>query len=237
MRQTYFSVFFAIVTIYCLVFGVSGCSKSSQNTTKMTTIKSTKPLPSGFYLPSGYCFLYAGSVVSFKTTFPDSIPAGSTFLWKFGDSTTSSSENPDHIFAQTGSYVVTLIINNDAAHATSNTIQIVSILRSPYTLQMGGPRSWSGTTYSYIKEWGAIGPGTVTDSTFSVQVIDSGTITFLDNVKLRLGQIDTIDKYLVFTDCGDRTMTYYYSKDSLAYRDFYSGTIGHNGEQLYLHAP
>ena len=36
------------------------------------------------------------------------------YTWDFGDSTTSASANPTHIFTTSGSYSVSLIVNNEA---------------------------------------------------------------------------------------------------------------------------
>jgi gliding motility-associated-like protein len=46
-----------------------------------------------------------------KVHFADSSVFASSWLWKFGDGTTSTQQNPIHIYADTGRYTVTLIIN------------------------------------------------------------------------------------------------------------------------------
>lgn len=52
----------------------------------------------------------------------------SSFLWKFGDGTTSSLPLPIHQFADTGTYIVTLIVYNGVASDTlTKSITIVSI--------------------------------------------------------------------------------------------------------------
>ena len=52
----------------------------------------------------------------------------SLFLWKFGDGTTSSLPSPIHQYADTGTYVVTLIVYNGVASDTlTKSIKIASI--------------------------------------------------------------------------------------------------------------
>ncbi len=41
-----------------------------------------------------------------------------SFLWDFGDGSTSSAENPDHIFPRAGDYVVTLTVSNGPESST-----------------------------------------------------------------------------------------------------------------------
>lgn len=49
-----------------------------------------------------------------------------SFLWEFGDGTTSILEYPSHVYAATGKYIVTLtVINGGCRHSTSTTIFIV----------------------------------------------------------------------------------------------------------------
>ncbi|HUM48475.1 MAG TPA: PKD domain-containing protein, partial [Chitinophagales bacterium] len=47
---------------------------------------------------------------------------GTSYKWDFGDGTTSTDENPVHIYANEGIYTVTLIVNGIAACSTSDTL-------------------------------------------------------------------------------------------------------------------
>ena len=46
-----------------------------------------------------------------------------TYLWHFGDGTTSTSQNPSHTYTQNGSYTVTLVVTNQYGCKDSLTIQ------------------------------------------------------------------------------------------------------------------
>jgi PKD repeat protein len=41
-----------------------------------------------------------------------------TYAWDFGDGSTSSVENPTHLYAAAGTYTVTLIVTNEIGSST-----------------------------------------------------------------------------------------------------------------------
>ena len=45
-------------------------------------------------------------------SFNDTSEYGNNYFWDFGDGTTSTQQNPTHLYATTGTYVVSLIVNN-----------------------------------------------------------------------------------------------------------------------------
>ncbi len=68
--------------------------------------------------------------------------AGVTYLWNFGDATTSSSVSPSHTYANAGNYTVTLSANNNYSYScvsTKTTVISVSIcsLASNFTHTVG----------------------------------------------------------------------------------------------------
>lgn len=55
-----------------------------------------------------------------------SFPAGSTFLWDFGDGSTSSEESPEHTYAAAGNYAIKLTITNtDVPQGITDTGSVV----------------------------------------------------------------------------------------------------------------
>jgi len=48
----------------------------------------------------------------FTTTFGIQDNSAISYLWDFGDGTTSTLENPDHTYTESGTYIVSLIVNN-----------------------------------------------------------------------------------------------------------------------------
>ncbi|MDD3875729.1 MAG: C25 family cysteine peptidase [Bacteroidales bacterium] len=62
------------------------------------------------YAPTAnFTYLTNGTVVDFTNT----SQYASTYLWNFGDGTTSTAQNPTHIFSSVGTFTVTLLITND----------------------------------------------------------------------------------------------------------------------------
>ncbi|HKO00415.1 MAG TPA: PKD domain-containing protein, partial [Thermoanaerobaculia bacterium] len=75
-------------------------------------------------------------------------------LWVFGDTTTSSLQNPTHVYASVGQYTVTLTVNSgSASSSTSRTIFV-----SAATPQLAAAFTWSPSA-----------PTTATDVTFADQ--------------------------------------------------------------------
>jgi PKD repeat protein len=54
-----------------------------------------------------------------KVQFTDlSTKSPTSYLWKFGDGTTSTEQNPNHIYTKRGNYTVTEIVKNSAGSNT-----------------------------------------------------------------------------------------------------------------------
>lgn len=65
-----------------------------------------------------------GNTVSFSLNIPDN---GYTYLWKFGDGTTSDLPNPDHLYLQAGVYDVYVLVSKPGcdSHGTGIKVQCV----------------------------------------------------------------------------------------------------------------
>jgi len=83
------------------------------------------PLPQFSALPLTQIFNPAGNPV----TFTNATNAGTwTWLWKFGDGTTSRLENPVHSYTGLGTYTVTLIVNNtNCSDSVKHTVSVLPI--------------------------------------------------------------------------------------------------------------
>ena len=107
-----------------------------------------------------------GQPVNFKSSIP-----GSTYLWNFGDNSTSADTSPNHIYSATGNYKVTMTLNNDTLHVVNHTIEIVN--DPVYTHLIAGMKLWHHvytidyTQTTYPKP----------DTSFSVTYIDPLTIS------------------------------------------------------------
>lgn len=152
-------------------------------------------------------FTYActGLTCSFTDTSSDTDGSVTGWSWAFGDSATSTAQNPSHTFAAAGTYTVALTAtDNDGA--TSSASQAVNVTStSSITLTATGRKvrgvntadlSWSGTYGSTdVKRDGVtiatVSGTTYTDSTgtkggrsFTYQVCNAGTTTCSDVVQL-----------------------------------------------------
>ena len=74
-------------------------------------------------------FIYSGACVGSATQFTDqsTVSSGSinNWAWKFGDGDTSNLQNPSHIYAQGGTYSVSLTVNNNVGCSNETTIPVV----------------------------------------------------------------------------------------------------------------
>lgn len=59
----------------------------------------------------------------------DSVPAGSTYFWNFGDSSTSTAPNPCHTYLNSGNFTITLIATDSVCHDTVSKMTAVNVTR------------------------------------------------------------------------------------------------------------
>lgn len=75
-------------------------------------------VPSGYPLAS-FTYLVTTRVLPFTVQFTDtSVGSGNTYLWDFGDGSTSTDQNPTHIYRYYGEYVVSLTVENSLGKHT-----------------------------------------------------------------------------------------------------------------------
>lgn len=76
----------------------------------LLTLFSCEKLPETSFTYSPMDNPEVGEYIAFENTTPEAI----SYEWDFGDGTASSQENPEHKFAEVGSFQVTLTATNDA---------------------------------------------------------------------------------------------------------------------------
>lgn len=74
-------------------------------------------------LNGNFSFSDMGLTVSFN----DNTPGGDTWAWDFGDGNTSTDQNPQHTYASSGSYDVTLIVSNDCGSDTLTETVMITV--------------------------------------------------------------------------------------------------------------
>lgn len=85
--------------------------------------------------------IYGDSIVSFG----DSSRIGSTWAWDFGDGNTDTVKNPTHVYTQTGTFTVTLIVTN--AHGCSETLTETIVVLSNIGLEESKSLDWMIDVY------------------------------------------------------------------------------------------
>lgn len=82
---------------------------------------------------------FSSVVASSQVTFTNLSTGSTSWLWNFGDSTTSTAQNPVKVYSATGTYTVTLTATN-ALGATNVVTKTVTAVAPPITLD--GPGSY-----------------------------------------------------------------------------------------------
>lgn len=88
-------------------------------------------------------------------------PLNKTFLWEFGDGTTSTEEKPIHEFRDTGIYTITLHVNmndNDCNETTTSTIKVYPGFSTDFTYSAcdNNPTKFQDktrTAYGQVSSW------------------------------------------------------------------------------------
>jgi gliding motility-associated-like protein len=132
---------------------------------------------------------------------------GSTYLWNFGDNTTSTLQNPSHTFIQTGTFIITLTITTPDGCTHSLSLPAVTVYPNPVASFMVNPQAGNTATefyfydqsYSNIISWSwtfgdGIGTSTVQNPTYrydhsglyDVVLAVSNTWGCVDTAKIRM---------------------------------------------------
>jgi PKD repeat protein len=120
-----------------------------------------------------------------------------TWAWDFGDGGTSTSSNPVHVYAASGTYVVTMIVSN--AMGTDTSSRTISIVVAPSAIATSMPDTslcpggsimllaGGGTTYSWSPALNLDDPNIATPTVTGL----SGTRTYVVTVTNEYGCADT----------------------------------------------
>lgn len=182
-------------TVTLVITTAEGCTDTS------TQVVNVFDLPSANFSFSGQC-------LGLLTDFTDlsTVLAGDTLVswdWDFGDSFVSTSQNPSHLYAADGSYVVELIVTNQ--HGCTDTItQTVDIFPKPVAdfsysdVCDGNAVEFEDQTVLssgslIITDWDLGDGNTQNQSTFNYTYSGPGTYTVVLEVESDNGCRDTID--------------------------------------------
>ncbi len=101
-----------------------------------TSCKKDTPAPT-----ADFSFVVAGTEVTFTSVVKNT----TSYLWDFGDETTSTEALPVHTYEVSGTYTVTLTVKGDGGEIT--TTKDVEILPSFLEMLTGGPTAENGKTW------------------------------------------------------------------------------------------
>jgi gliding motility-associated-like protein len=99
-----------------VAYNPNGCFGTSDTSLLNITVKSDSLHPSFVAVKIDSCDPFSVFVLSTSTYNTGPLPASTTYLWNFGDGTTSTLANPPiHAYAVTGSYLITLTLTDTNA--------------------------------------------------------------------------------------------------------------------------
>jgi PKD repeat protein len=91
------------------------------------------------------------TVTDYSVTFTASASNTTSYLWDFGDGTTSAEANPVHVYNMSGTFTVTLTVKGDGGTAMAT--DEVEILPSVVEMLSGGPAALNGKTWVLSPEY------------------------------------------------------------------------------------
>lgn len=111
------------VGTYNYMLVASNTSPSCTDTAFVTVTIFPLPVASFTFSPNNQC---AALPVNFTNTSTGTV-AGTTYLWNFGDATTSTQANPSHTYAAGGTYNVTLTVTNFAGCSSTFNMSVTAL--------------------------------------------------------------------------------------------------------------
>ncbi len=155
------SFHFIFIIIFFLASSISLLSQPGQTSSNFFAYLFN--LSKGRQLRASFTYSPASPAAGQPVQFTDSSTGDpSSWLWSFGDGTTSPAQNPNHVFAATGFHRVSLSVHSGKSTNTATRIVLVlaaSTLRSSFTFSpasplagqaiqfndssTGGPTSWA----------------------------------------------------------------------------------------------
>ncbi len=154
---------YALYGTYTATLTVSdthGDTKTSSTTVTVNDVAPTVNVGGPYSAVQGSAIAFAGSASSVST---QETAAGYSYLWTFGDGSTSTQQNPSHTYASAGSYSVTLKVTDE--DSVSTTVSTTATVTVPALVVSAGPNE-SGNEGSAIAFSGTAsgGSGALSDS-------------------------------------------------------------------------
>lgn len=106
-------------TYNCVLTDASGCVQQNS-----VTISASGALPIASFSTNADTFYFPDPVVQFT----NSSQGETSWIWNFGDGSSSNVQNPSHTYADTGWYCITLIVSNSTGQCKDTTIHCIHVL-------------------------------------------------------------------------------------------------------------
>lgn len=174
---------------------------------------------------------YMSSTTGLTGNFTDmSTGTVNSYLWDFGDATTSTLPNPSHTYATGGSYIVCLIVTNNCSE-TDTICQTVSVcdINTAAFATTGGSLNVSfgdmstGAVDTWLWDFGDAGTSNLQSPTHSYAT--AGTYTVCLIVANACGNSDTTCQVIQVCDTNVAAFTYVSVEDSVMITNTSGGTI------------
>ncbi len=120
-----------VITMNGYVTNTSAVNVSAGQTSTVNVTLAPNPIPDPIA-----AFNYGGTLVTpAAITFTNTSQYADTYLWDFGDGTTSTQQNPSKTYNQHGTYTVTLTASNSVTSLSNQTSQTLNIKPGKVFLQ------------------------------------------------------------------------------------------------------
>ena len=134
---------FALSSSYTVTLA-AGNSSGSKTGSQTISVTSVSPLIASFaFNPTSPA---AGQAVQFADT---TTGTPTSWQWNFGDGTTSSAQNPSHVFTAAGSKTVTLTATNaSGSNSTNRTVTVVAVVAASFAFSPVSPAAGQSVAFT-----------------------------------------------------------------------------------------
>ena len=230
-------VYYACLTITANLSNGTVCTSTYCDSVWADTIGINPP-------PSCYANFYSTQVSASDTTFFFNMSGGTTtstsYFWDFGDGSTSTDENPAHLYAMSGWYNICLTIMDSSNNCYDTYCDLINIVIGGTGCQsyfISNP-GWALNSYEFYDYSGGnitnwtwdFGDGTTSNLQNPIHTYNaSGTSLYL--VCLTIEVIDPSTGAVVCIDTYCDSV--YLLNQQTCFADFYGQNIGNNEAQFY----
>jgi hypothetical protein len=193
---------------------------SSYPVTLIINNDSAKKITKIITILPAFDFTYSGTpAAGYPVSFTSNVAAGASFLWNFGDGSTSGDAAPSHVFSANGVFDVSLTINNEPDHIIKKAVNIFA--DGVYLSSIAGTRLWHHI-YTDAYPWPPYHTAHVlADVTMSVAIIDPATIV-VGGDTLTYNSTMLSDSVMVFS-----YNNYYENENNILYFNHFTSGINY----------